>query len=163
MLLKVGDVLSNLEISRTFNVCVRRGIRYSGNLKTGIRHVVLTTVLDKTPDEIVENPYNDRFEGGSLLYTGEGRFGDQQMTKGNLVLQMQMEKRFPVFVFEKKALGRYAFLGQYNVVAVQMEKQLDASGKTRNVFVFRLEKVSDYALLPLKIAGGSSETVKVNK
>ncbi|MEM2386243.1 MAG: hypothetical protein QXO67_04595, partial [Candidatus Bathyarchaeia archaeon] len=95
MLLKIGEILSNTEISRIFNVCTRRGIRYSGSLKTGIRHVVLTTVLNKTPEESVENPYNDRFEGENLLYTGEGRLGDQQMKRGNLGLKMQMEKGVP--------------------------------------------------------------------
>ncbi|MEM0096405.1 MAG: YDG/SRA domain-containing protein [Candidatus Bathyarchaeia archaeon] len=150
MLLKAGEVFSNREISRMFNVCTRRGIRYSGNLKTGISHVVLTTVLSKTPEESVENPYNDRFEGEVLLYTGEGKFGDQQMTRGNLALKMQMEKRFPIYVFEKKSPGKYIFLGQYNVVSVQTEKQYDVRGVLRNVFIFRLEKVSDLALLPPK-------------
>lgn len=163
MLLKAGDVLSNRKISRIFNVCMRRGIRYSGNLKTGISYVVLTTVLNKTPEERIENPYNDRFEGENLLYTGEGRFGDQQMTRGNLALKIQMEKRFPIFVFKKEAPGKYMFLGLYNVVAVQTEKQLDVHGKSRNVFIFKLEKVSSFALLPPEKAGKPPETVKVNK
>lgn len=156
MLLKVGDVLSNREISRVFNVCTRRGIRYHGSLKTGINHVVLITVLNKTPEESVENPYNDRFEGESLLYTGEGRFGDQQMSRGNLALKMQIKKRFPIFVFERKAPGKYVFIGQYKVVSFQTEKQNDARGNPRKVFIFKLEKVS--GSIPL-----SSEAVKVNK
>ncbi|MEM3796863.1 MAG: YDG/SRA domain-containing protein [Candidatus Bathyarchaeia archaeon] len=144
MRLKVGDILSNREISRIFNVCTRRGIRYSGSLKTGIKHVVLTTVIVKTPEERVENPYHDRFEGEILLYTGEGRFGDQQMTRGNLVLKMQIEKRFPLFVFEKKSLGKYMFLGQYNVESVQTEKQPDVKGKLRSVFIYRLKRASNF-------------------
>jgi len=148
MLLKAGDFLSNRDISRIFNVCTRRGIRYSGNLRTNIHHVVLTTVLSKTPEESVENPYNDRFEGESLLYTGEGRLGDQQMTRGNLALKMQIEKRFPIYVFQKRSPGKYMFLGQYNVVSVQTEKQYDVHGTLRNVFIFKLEKVSDFAPLP---------------
>lgn len=163
MLLKAGNILSNREISRIFNVCTRRGIRYSGNLKAGISHVVLTTVLNKTPEESVENPYNDRVEGESLLYTGEGRIGDQQMTKGNLVLKMQMEKHFPIFVFEKKAPGKYMFLGQYNVVSVQIEKQYDVHGKLRNVFMFRLEKVSDKILLKSEEWKVLPKTVKINR
>jgi len=163
MLLKAGDVFSNWEISRVFNVCTRRGIRYSRSLKTGVNHVVLTTVLNKTPEESIENPYNDRFEGESLLYTGEGRVGDQQMTRGNLALKMQMEKHFPIFVFEKKAPGKYVFLGRYNVVSVETEKQCDVHGKLRNVFIFKLEKVSDRVLLQPGNLKSSSKTVKVNK
>jgi len=145
--LKAGDVLSNLEISRFFDVCTRRGIRYSGNLKTGVRHVVLITVLDKTPEESLENPYRDRFEGHLLVYTGEGRVGDQQMTRGNLILKMQMEKGFPVYVFEKKSPGRYVFLGRFNVEGFQTEQQPDVRGKTRKVFVFTLRRVADFTLL----------------
>jgi len=150
MLIKAGDVLSNMEISRLFNVCTRRGIRYSGNLKSGIRHVVLTTVLNKTPEESLENPYNDRFEGEILLYTGEGRVGNQQMHRGNLVLKMQMEKGFPIFVFEKKSPGRYMFLGGFKVESMQTERQPDIEGKERTVFIFKLRKISDSALLPLE-------------
>ncbi|MEM2281058.1 MAG: YDG/SRA domain-containing protein [Candidatus Bathyarchaeia archaeon] len=154
--MKIGEILSNTEISRIFNVCTRRGIRYSGSLKTGIRHVVLTTVLNKTPEESVENPYNDRFEGENLLYTGEGRLGDQQMKRGNLVLKMQMEKGFPIFVFEKKSPGRYMFLGQFNIESVQTEKQPDIEGKQRKVFIFKLKRVSgSFKAL--------SKTVKANK
>jgi len=163
MSLKAGDVLGNREISRIFNVSVRRGIRYSGSLKTGIKHVVLTTVLNKTPEEGIANPYHDRFEGECLLYTGEGLYGDQQMKRGNLVLKLQMEKRYPIFVFEKKTPGKYMFLGRYNVTSVQMEKQPDINGKIRSVFVYRLERASTSALLPLKNREKYSETVKVNK
>ncbi|MEM2440296.1 MAG: YDG/SRA domain-containing protein [Candidatus Bathyarchaeia archaeon] len=163
MLLKAGDVLTNREISRIFDVCTRRGIRYSGNLKAGINHVVLTTVLNKTPEESIENPYNDRFEGESLLYTGEGRFGDQQMARGNLALKMQMEKRFPIFVFEKKAPGKYVFLGRYDVVSVQTEKQCDAHGRLRNVFIFKLEKVSDHILLRSEKRKSAFQAVKINR
>lgn len=147
--MKAGDVLSNLEISRIFNVCTRRGIRYCGNLKTGVRYVVLITVLDKTPEESLENPYRDRFEGDLLMYTGEGRVGDQQMIRGNLVLKMQMERGFPVYVFEKKSPGRYMFLGRFNVKGFRMEQQPDVRGETRKVFVFMLRKVAD--LIPLSI------------
>jgi 5-methylcytosine-specific restriction protein A len=148
-MLRTGDVLSNIEISRIFDVCTRRGIRYSGNLRTGIRHVVLITVLNKTPEESLENPYNDRFEGNLLLYTGEGRVGDQRMVRGNLVLKMQIEKGFPIYVFEKKSPGRYMFLGRFNVEGLRTEEQLDVKGEKRTVFVFMLRKVADSILLPL--------------
>jgi len=150
MSLKAGDVLGNREISRIFNVSVRRGIRYSGSLKTGIRHVVLTTVLNKTPEEGIANPYHDRFEGGFLLYTGEGLHGNQQMRRGNLALKLQMEKRYPIFVFEKKTPGKYMFLGRYNVTSVQTEKQPDVDGKMRNVFVYRLERAEASAFVAPK-------------
>jgi len=131
MLLKCGDILSNREISRIFGVCAQRGIRYSGSLHEGIRHIVLITVLQKTPEEYINNPYNDRMEGDFLFYTGEGRIGNQKMDRGNLALKRQMDEGYPVFVFEKKGPGRYMFLGQYTVLAVTEETQPDVKGLER--------------------------------
>ena len=142
MLLKYGDILSNREISRIFGVCTRRGIRYSGSLHKGIRHVVLITVLHKSPEENIRNPYNDRLEGDILFYTGEGCIGNQKMARGNLVLKRQKLEGYPVFVFEKKSPGRYMFLGQYNVLSAHVEIQPDIKGQRRKVFVYKLKRIS---------------------
>lgn len=164
MLLKYGDFLGNHEISRIFNVCTRRGIRYSGSLQRGIKHIVLITVLYKTPEESVQNPYNDRVEGEYLLYAGEGRFGDQELKRGNLALKLQMEKLYPIFVFEKKTPGRYMFLGQYKVASVQREIQKDARGRERSVFLFKLERVSVSVSLSTETVEKPSQFIlKVNK
>ncbi|MEM2972006.1 MAG: YDG/SRA domain-containing protein [Candidatus Bathyarchaeia archaeon] len=138
MKLEIGQVLSNRDISRIFDVCVQRGIRYSGSLRTGIKHVVLITVLHKTSEDLTRIPYEDRKIGDRLLYTGEGRHGNQKMSRGNLVLKQQMEKGYPIYVFEKKSPGRYAFLGEYKVVSWWDEFQEDSQGKKRRVFMFEL-------------------------
>ncbi|MEM1539520.1 MAG: YDG/SRA domain-containing protein [Candidatus Bathyarchaeia archaeon] len=147
MHLERGDILSNREISRIFHVCTKRGIRYHGSLRNGIKHVVLITVLHKTPEESVQNPYNDRVTEKYLLYTGEGRVGNQKMERGNLALKIQMEKKYPVYVFEKKTPGRYMFLGQYDVKSVQEEIQQDVNRLERKVYLYKLEKVSDLVIL----------------
>jgi len=141
MRLKVGETLSNRDISRMFNVSAQRGIRYSGSLMSRISHVVLTTALHKRLEDLVRNPYQDRKIDDRLLYTGEGRYGNQQMTRGNLVLKQQMERNYPVYVFEKKSPGRYVFLGQYRVLSVRNETQNDSGGKERQVFLFELHKL----------------------
>lgn len=140
MNLKIDQVLTNKDISRMFNVCVQRGIRYNGSLRTEIQHVVLITALYKTPEDIIRNPYNDRKTGDKLLYTGEGRYGNQKMNRGNLVLKQQMEKNYPIYVFEKKSPGKYVFLGRYKVFSVRNEIQNDSRGEKRQVFVFELHK-----------------------
>lgn len=142
MLLKYGDVLSNREISRIFGVCAQRGIRYSGSLHKGIKHVVLITVFHKKPEESLRNPYNDRLEDDLLFYTGEGRVGKQKMERGNLALKRQMAEGFPIFIFEKKTPGRYMFLGQYSVLSVRREIQPDIKGQKRKVFLYKLKRVS---------------------
>jgi 5-methylcytosine-specific restriction protein A len=156
MLLKCGDVFSNSEISRIFGVCAQRGIRYSGSLRRGIKHVVLITVLHKTPEESLRNPYNDRVEGDILFYTGEGRVGNQKMARGNLVLKRQMAEGYPIFVFEKKTPGKYAFLGLYSVLSFHMEKQPDIKGQTRKVFLYKLKRISTSVSISLNAVGKSN-------
>jgi hypothetical protein len=91
-------------------------------------------------------------EGECLLYTGEGRFGNQEMRRGNLALKLQMEGHYPIFVFEKKPPGRYMFLGQYNVTSVRRETQKDVKGHRRSVFLYKLERASVLVSLPKEIA-----------
>jgi 5-methylcytosine-specific restriction protein A len=138
MHLKVGKTFSNKDISRIFNVCAQRGIRYSGSLRSKVRHVVLITAFHKTPEDLIRNPYQDRKANNKLFYTGEGRHGNQRMQRGNLVLKQQMKKRYPIYVFEKKSPGKYIHLGRYRVLSVQTEIQKDAQGKERKVFLFEL-------------------------
>ncbi len=137
---KAGQTVTNRYISEMFNVCAQRGIRYSGSLKTGIKHVVLITALHKTPEDLIRNPYKDRKINNRLLYTGEGRFGDQKMERGNWVLKQQMEKKYPLYVFEKKSPGKYVFLGPFRVLSVQEEIQKDSHGRERRVFLYELCK-----------------------
>jgi len=142
MRLRVSEIFSNKEISRVFNVGARRGIRYSGSLISKVDHVVLIMALDKTPQDLVTNPYQDRkMDDNRILYTGEGRLGDQKMTRGNIVLRQQMEENYPIYVFEKKSPGQYTFLGQYKVLSVQKETQRDSEGEDRLVFLFELDRL----------------------
>lgn len=147
MKLSKGQVLSSREISRIFEVCTNRGIRYKGSLKTKIQHVVLIATFEKSPEDLIRNPYNDKKIDGKLLYAGEGRYGNQKMNRGNLVLKKQMKENYPLYVFEKKAPGNYVFLGQYKVSHVKREFQTDLNGEKRKVFVFELFEVAAFPVL----------------
>jgi len=138
--LKEGQTLTNTEISRIFDVCACRGIRYKGSIKSRIYHVVLIATFNKMPEDSVRNPYHDRKTNDRIIYTGEGLLGNQRMTRGNLVLARQMQENFPLYLIEKKSPGRYIFLGRYKVVNIKNETQKDSSGKERRVFIFELAK-----------------------
>lgn len=66
--LKIGDFLSNSELSKKFTVSIMGGMRFS----TENNILVLIT-------KIHDNPYPDRWEGNKLYYTGMGRKGDQSI------------------------------------------------------------------------------------
>lgn len=145
MKLEEDKILSNIELSRIFDVCAHKGIRYKGSLRTRIQQVVLIAAFQKSTEDFKQNPYVDRKVGDRLFYTGEGRFGNQKMAKGNLALKRQIEEKYPLYVFEKKSPGRYAFLGRYNVLNVRKDVQADAEGREREVFIFELSKVHEKA------------------
>jgi 5-methylcytosine-specific restriction protein A len=139
--LKEGQILTNREISRIFDVCACRGIRYKGSIKSRICHIVLIAAFNKMPEDSVRNPYHDRKIDDRIIYTGEGRRGDQKMIRGNLVLVRQMQENFPLYLLEKKSPGKYVFLGRYKVINVKNEIQRDSDGEERKVFIFELAKV----------------------
>lgn len=141
-MLKRGDFLEAGHIYKLLRANPRRGISYSGSLHRGIKHMVLITVLRKTAEETVNNPYNDRIKGDLLFYTGEGLVGNQEMKRGNLALKNQSKNKYPILVFEKKKPGRYMFLGRYRVLGVTTEMQRDINGQKRKVFLFKLRRVS---------------------
>jgi len=60
------------------------------------------------------------------------------MKRGNLVLKQQMEKKYPIYFFEKKIFGKYVFLGQFRVISMREQVQKDSRGRKRQVFLFEL-------------------------
>jgi hypothetical protein len=86
-------------------------------------------------------PYGDRLDGAHLLYTGEGLYGNQTMTRGNRVLEMQRTTGFPLHVFERARRDEYRYLGQFRVLGSYTERQPDANGNDRTVFMFELEPI----------------------
>lgn len=102
--------------------------------------MILVAAFRKSPEDFTLNPYVDMKIGDKIFYTGEGRFGKQKMARGKLVLKRQIKEKYPLYVFEKKSPGIYAFLGRYDVLGMRKEVQADAEGREREVF-FELSKV----------------------
>ena len=63
------------------------------------------------------------------------------MERGNLVLKQQIVKKYRLYVFEKKALGRYVFLDQFIVISVGEEIQEDSRGIERRVSLYELSRL----------------------
>ena len=131
MPLTPGREYSNQQMADTLQVSTQGGIRYGGSLKTRIRVAAICTGGSGSP-------YRDRWIGSNLVYTGEGLRGDQRLHRGNLVLVRQMSQRFPLHAFEKLATNTYRYVGLMNVFNYGQEKQVDADGRQRNVYIFEL-------------------------
>jgi 5-methylcytosine-specific restriction protein A len=76
---------------------------------------------------------------GRFRYTGEGRTGDQQFTKGNRALRDHQNLSWDVLLFEKvRATPSVTFLGQFICDSYELERQTGADGKERDAIVFFL-------------------------
>ena len=116
--LKIGDFLSNSELSKKFTVSTEGGMRFS----TENNILVLIT-------KIHDNPYPDRWEGNKLYYTGMGRKGDQSIDfqsnkklnsiyytekiTTKLVLFINTDQNKYLYCGEVKTIGRPCFKYQY--------------------------------------------------
>lgn len=116
--LKIGDFLSNSELSKKFTVSIMGGMRFS----TENNILVLIT-------QIHDNPYPDRWEGNKLYYTGMGRTGDQSIDfqsnkklnsiyytekiTTKLVLFINTDQNKYLYCGEVKTIGRPYFKYQY--------------------------------------------------
>jgi len=89
-----------------------------------------------------EHGYDDFAESDELfVYTGEGRTGDQTMTRGNAAILNQAESGRPLRLFGG-ARGVVTYLGEYEYFEHFSATAPDGSDiGTRKVIKFRLRKV----------------------
>jgi hypothetical protein len=132
-----GQVLSNDDLTEKFGVGNMGGIRYSkkNNL------LVLCSSLS--------HDYDDSFDShsGLIVYSGEGRIGDQEISKGNAKI---LDSKNNMLFFKEKyqesgarkrgALDNlYEFVGKVNCVKHYWKEEQDVEKNQRKVVKFVLE------------------------
>lgn len=128
--LLVGDVLENKQIAETFLCSNQGGIRKSIRTKS----IVLITKYDC-------NTYKHRLENGVFYFVGQGKKGDQSLTRQNKSLAEAHLGGFKLYLFEMFEDKKYKFFGEVSLVASpQQESQKGEDGILRNVFVFPLKR-----------------------
>jgi hypothetical protein len=122
------EILSWEEVSRTHKV--RNGVYQRDG-----RLVSLLTDFGRI------NPcYPDRFGDSedTLLYTGNGRRGDQYLNPGNRALLAAIESGHSVPLFNKLAVGRWQHMGFWRV---KTARQFFDENEQRMLWQFTLERV----------------------
>ncbi len=118
------------------------GIRISGfgrGINPTTTKVVLISSISKSGGHFV---YHDRWtEGGDYIYSGEGRTGDQTMTKGNLAIKNAAVDGKEIHLFVKFSPQEYYYQGVFNLVEYSAEEEKDENGDLRKEYKFRLHKV----------------------
>lgn len=120
------------------------GIRISG-FGRGINPTSTTVVLISSIGSASGNfVYHDKWTAdGDYLYSGEGRTGDQIMTKGNLAIKNAAQDGKKIHLFVKFSPQEYYYQGVFVLADYAYEDEKDESGNTRKEYKFRLRKVTN--------------------
>ncbi|WP_199039420.1 hypothetical protein [Glycomyces salinus] len=164
--LEVGEAYTRPQLQEIFG-----GALYSGIVPSRSTPNIL---LFSDPSKGVKYGYHDEpgeDEFGDLyLYTGEGRTGDQQMTKGNKAILNHVKERraLRLFLAVSKIPGSgtkiHQYFGEFKVDPVEpcVRKYLPVEGGVaRKMLIFQLRPVGDAAIPPpdqLPIPAGTGLT-----
>jgi hypothetical protein len=147
---KVGETYTNDQIRFALDLENLGGIRPSLDSNRNIRHVAILTAAEDSGRLPTENPYHDRIEGSILIYTAQGREGDQALTGRNKRLVEQYSVPTPFFGFTNIGRQRYRFLGLLELLRHYQENQTDKKGNLRKVWVFEFRIHDKPEVVPLK-------------
>lgn len=101
--------------------------------------IVLISSIGKSGGNFV---YHDKWTSdGDYIYSGEGKNGDQSMTKGNLAIQNAARDGKKTHLFVKFSPKDYYYQGVYELVDSIYEDEQDENGHARKEYKFRLRKV----------------------
>jgi len=99
-----------------------------------------------------ENPYHDRIEGKILIYTAQGREGDQVLSGRNKRLVAQYTIPTPFFGFTNIGRQRYRLLGLLELLRHYQETQADKKGTLRKVWLLEFFIHDRPEIVPIKDA-----------
>lgn len=119
------------------------GIRISGfcrGINPTPNTVVLISSINKSAGNFV---YHDRWTAdGEYIYSGEGKTGNQKMTKGNLEIRDAARNGKEIHLFVKFSPREYYYQGIFELVDYTYEDDKDEEGNVRKEYKFRLRKVT---------------------
>src|SRR2546430_3795081 len=145
----IGETYTNDQIRFALDVENLGGIRPALDAKRNVRHVAILTASDDSGRLRTENPYRDRIEGDVLIYTAQGRLGDQQLAGRNKRLVEQYEIPTPFFGFVNLGRQTYKFLGLLELLRHYQERQADRKGSIRKVWLFEFRIHTTPATVPV--------------
>ena len=118
------------------------GIRISGfgrGINPTDRTVVLISSIGKASGKFV---YHDKWTAdGDYLYSGEGKTGDQTLSKGNLAIRDAARNGKKIHLFVKFSPQEYYYQGIFELVDYTYEDEKDEDGNIGKEYKFRLRKV----------------------
>ncbi|MBS6510378.1 MAG: hypothetical protein KH334_01625 [Clostridiales bacterium] len=132
------------EISNILGGDTQKGIALSRK-----KHVIL---LFTNEQELYTDYFYPKGSYDYCMYTGIGRYGDQDNVENNMynlnvaVLAHKVGGR-KLLIFEKREPDFY-FVGEYQLMKTHQNVQPDENNKMRRVFVFHLKQVAEKFTVP---------------
>jgi HJR/Mrr/RecB family endonuclease len=156
---RVGQTYSNDQIGFSLDVENLGGIRPALDGQGNVRHVVVLTAEQGSGKVFSDNPYRDRIEDNILVYTGQGRMGDQKLTGRNKRLVEQYQSPIPLLAFSNVGKQKYRFLGLLETLRHYQENQVDRSCGIRSVWIFEFKIHSNPPVVPISHARALTEAI----
>lgn len=101
--------------------------------------VILISSIGRSSGKFV---YHDKWTtDGDYLYSGEGKNGDQTMTRGNLAIKNASRDGKQIHLFVKFSPQEYYYQGIFELIDYTYEEEKDENGNARKEYKFRLKKV----------------------
>lgn len=120
------------------------GVRISGfgrGINPTCSTVVLISSIGKAGGNFV---YHDKWtEDGDYLYSGEGKTGNQTMTRGNLAIRDAASNGKKIHLFVKFSPQEYYYQGVFDLADYTYEDDQDEEGNVRKEYKFRLRKAEE--------------------
>ena len=88
--------------------------------------------------------YHDHFTcDGDYIYSGEGIFGNQTLTRGNRAICDAKVDGKKILLYVRLAKDTYYYQGEYELVEYKIERSTDAKNTLRDEYKFKLRKISN--------------------
>lgn len=156
----VGETYTNDQIRFSLDLENLGGIRPSLDANRNVRHVAILTAAEESGRLPSENPYHDRIEGNILIYTAQGRVGDQDLLAGrNKRLIEQYSVPTPFYGFVNIGRQTYRFLGLLELLRHYQENQADKKGAIRKVWLFEFRIHDKPEVVPIEEAPSISASL----
>ncbi|MGI8996953.1 MAG: restriction endonuclease [Pyrinomonadaceae bacterium] len=145
----VGGTYTNDQIRFALNVENLGGVRPSVDASSKLRHLAIMTAAQEYEKSTSDNPYHDRIENDILIYTAQGRTGNQDIAGRNKRVLEQYSKPVPFYCFSNEGKQMYKFLGLLELLRHHQEDQIDAKRELRRVWVFEFRIHNEITVVPL--------------
>lgn len=129
-------ILTYKDVESRFGISISK---YGKGINPTDTAVVLISSMDELNGKYV---YHDKWtEDGDYIYSGEGKIGNQSMTKGNLAIKNASRNNKKIHLFVKFSPQEYYYQGEFKLVDYAYEDDKDETGSLRKEYKFRLRRV----------------------